>query len=91
MRIYYIIKMNTGLLNKLLEYTIWKRIDGYENYEESISGSVRNVHTKRILKLRISNKGYYNTELWKNNKGKRFNIHRLVAMAFIKNIENILR
>ena len=36
MRIYYIIKMNTELLNKLLEYTIWMPIKGYENYEISI-------------------------------------------------------
>ncbi len=28
----------TELLNKLLEYSIWKQIDGYENYEISICG-----------------------------------------------------
>ena len=80
--------MNTEILNQLLQLTVWMPIKGYENYEISICGQVRNVKTKRILKLRIGNNGYYNIERWKNNKGKRFNIHRLVAMTFIPNIEN---
>ena len=41
---------NIELLNKLLNLTVWKIIDGYENYEVSICGSVRNVKTKRIKK-----------------------------------------
>ena len=76
------------LLNQLLQLTVWMPIDGYDNYEISICAQVRNVKTKRILKLRIGNNGYYSTELWKNNKGKRINIHRLIAMTFIPNIEN---
>ena len=40
---------NTELLNYLLELTIWKTIEDYENYEVPICGSVRNVKTKRIL------------------------------------------
>ena len=47
---------NTELLNKLLSITIWKRIDGYDNYEISICGQVRNVRIKRVLKPRISKK-----------------------------------
>ena len=46
------------LLNQLLSITIWKTIEGYENYEVSICGQVRNVKTKRILRPRIGN-GYY--------------------------------
>ena len=87
MRIYYIIKMNTELLNKLLEYTIWKQIDGYENYEVSICGSVRNVKTKRILHPSINLYGYYCVNICKNGNFKQYKVHRLVINAFIPNIE----
>ena len=79
--------MNTELLNKLLEYTIWMSIKDYDKYEISICGSVRNVHTKRILIPMIRN-GYYHINLYKNKTFKHYNIHRLVANAFIPNIEN---
>ena len=79
---------NTELFNYLLELTIWKTIKSYENYEISICGSVRNFTTKRILKLCIANNGYYCINLYKNNTMKTFNVHRLVAMTFIPNIEN---
>ena len=82
---------NTELLNQLLNLTIWKTIDDYPNYEVSITGSVRNVNTKRILKQKIvgidGNK-YYAIDLWKKNNGKMFKIHRLVAKAFLPNVEN---
>jgi hypothetical protein len=75
-------------LNQLLSYTIWLPIKNYENYEISICGQVRNATTKRILKLRIGNHGYYYIHLWKNGKEKYFLIHRLVAITFIPNIKN---
>jgi hypothetical protein len=78
---------NIELLNKLLELTIWMPIKGYENYEVSISGSVRNVISKKILKPMIRN-GYYHINLRKNGKMKHHNIHRIVANTFIPNIEN---
>ena len=80
--------MNTELLNKLLEYTIWKTIDGYENYEASICGSVRNSKTKRILRPGITNSGYYFVVLCRNCITKTFLIHRLVAKVFIPNLDN---
>ena len=49
---------------------------------------MRNVHTKRILKHRIGNHGYYHVLLYNNCKEKYFLIHRLVAIAFIPNIKN---
>ena len=79
---------NTELLNQLLSITIWKRIDGYDNYEISICGQVRNVRTKRVLKPRISKSGYYRVELYNSIKQSTQNIHRLVAKAFIPNLNN---
>jgi len=76
------------LLNKLLELTVWLPIKDYPNYEISISGSVRNVHSKRILKLRVNKNGYYIVNLYKKNQGKTYYVHRLVCKAFIPNIKN---
>ena len=53
------------LLNQLLEFTIWMPINGYDNYEVSICGQVRNSKTKRLLKQRINRNGYYILELYK--------------------------
>ncbi len=80
--------MNTETLNKLLEYTIWLPIKDYNNYEVSICGSVRNVKTKRILKQMINSNGYYIINLYKNNNMKTFKVHRLIAKAFLPNLEN---
>ncbi len=67
--------MNTEMLNKLLEYTIWMPIKGYDNYQISICGSVRNVKTKKILIPMIRN-SYYHVNLYKNKVMKHYNIHR---------------
>ena len=76
---------NTELLNKLLELTIWKTINNYPNDEVSISGSVRNVATKRILRNRIRN-GYYAVDLYKIKKGK----HLIFIDLFVKHLYQIL-
>lgn len=74
---------------------IWKEISGYEGYYEvSNQGRVRSLDRKvgnrlfegRILKLDITNKGYYRVMLSKNSSNKRFNLHQLVAMAFLGHI-----
>ena len=81
---------------------IWKDIEGYEDlYQVSNMGRVRRLTRNRrgknnslnpiqgrILKLETSS-GYKRIRLYKNNKGKHFQIHRLVAMAFIPNPDNL--
>ena len=66
---------------------IWKPIDGYENYSVSAFGQVRNDTTGKILKGR-KNKGRLGVSLWKNEIKKQFQIHRLVALTFIENLED---
>ena len=39
----------------------------------------------RYLKLRLTKKSYLYVQLYKNNKGKTYKIHRLVSQAFILN------
>lgn len=68
---------------------IWKTIEGFENYQVSNMGRVKNIKTGHILKpfLRGSreNNKYYSVEL----KGKAYFIHRLVAKAFLPNPDNL--
>lgn len=79
---------------------IWKDIKDYEGlYQISNLGNVRSLERKvrinkgyrivknKILKLGIRN-NYYVINLNKNNKKKSFQVHRLVAEAFINNLDN---
>ena len=63
---------------------LWKQIEDYENYEVSTHGRVRNKRTGRYLKFDLSNCGYYRVTLCKNNKPRKFSVHRLVAQAFVE-------
>lgn len=67
----------------------WKSVSGYEKYEVSSLGNVRNIKTKRILKA--SNTGGYYSISITNGKQKTISIHQLVAKAFIPNPENKLQ
>ena len=73
-----------------MEIEEWQKIEEYENYEVSNLGNIRNKKTNRILKICIKG-GYYSTGLSKNSKLKTYDVHRLVAKAFIKNPENKLQ
>ena len=74
---------------------IWKNIEGYENYQVSNLGNVRNLNyngTKGNVKNLVpkkNNSGRLWVELWANGRGKIFLIHRLVGMAFIPNPDNL--
>jgi hypothetical protein len=65
----------------------WKLVNDYDNYEVSTLGNVRNSDTGRILKTACRG-GYLTVGLCKNSNGRTFQLHRLVALAFIDNPEN---
>ena len=81
---------------------IWKPIEGYEDlYQVSSYGRVKsNDRTEicknglvrfregKILKPHQNYNGYLWVSLCKNDKRKKNKIHRLVAQAFIPNINN---
>jgi hypothetical protein len=65
----------------------WTQIQDYDNYEVSTLGNVRNSDTGRVLKPACRG-GYLTVGLCKNSNGRTFQVHRLVALAFIDNPEN---
>ena len=67
--------------------TEWKKIYGYENYEVSEDGNVRNSQTGYNLRHTVDKQGYHLVGLSKNGKRKTQVVHRLVAQAFIDNPE----
>ena len=73
---------------------IWKPVVGYEGlYEVSNLGKVKAIkwhrgEEEKEMRPYTTYKGYLRLRLTKNGKGKQFQIHRLVAEAFIPNPEN---
>lgn len=81
---------------------IWKDVAGYEGlYQVSNLGKVRSLDRKikcsnsirfykgKILSQCIDDKGYYRVLLSAAAKHKSVQVHRLVAKAFIANLDNL--
>lgn len=67
----------------------WKILKENENYSINEKGEIKNNITKKILRPSINkDSGYYQIDLWKNNKSRNYALHRLVANNFIPNLEN---
>jgi len=70
-----------------MEY--WKSIIGYENkYLISSKGRVKSLKTNKLLKQSLD-RSYFYVCLSKNGIVKNFRIHRLVALHFIINDQNL--
>ena len=83
---------------------VWKQIKDFEGlYEVSNTGVIRSVDryvrntskSKRFVKgnikpqnIRSTTCEYLHVNLWKDNKGTTFSVHRLMAKTFIPNEEN---
>ena len=65
----------------------WRKIEGKNNYSVSENGDVRNDKTGRILKPHKGTSGYYQIML--GRKTVPLYVHRLVAIAFIPNPQNL--
>lgn len=71
---------------------IWKDIEGYEKlYQVSNWGRVKSLKfgKERILKVTKDAKGYLTICLYKDGKTKNYKVHRLVALAFLPNPDNL--
>ena len=69
------------------EQIITKIRTGYPNYSITNSGIIKNLKTKKNLKGTIGKDGYISVKLINNSGRKSHKVHRLVAEAFLKNIE----
>jgi hypothetical protein len=58
---------------------MWLPIPGFNNYEASIEGQIKNRKTKRILKQQKTRGGYYRVIL----NQKSYLVHRVVALTFL--------
>ena len=81
----------------------WKSIPGYEGlYEVSSYGRVKSLEKSYIRKNGVidhkpeiilspknNGKGYFTVCLYKNKTHKYYLIHRLVAQAFLPNLDNL--
>lgn len=63
----------------------WVPIIDFPNYLISDYGRIINKNTKRIKKTPLDNNGYPHTNLWRNNKGKTYQVHRLEYQSFHPN------
>ncbi len=88
-----------------MENEIWKDIPGYEGvFRVSNLGKVKScrrivqapahiggvrIKEERILSQEVAPNGYYRVQLHIDNKNRHVLVHRLVAIAFIPNDENL--
>ncbi len=74
---------------------IWKDIPGYEGlYQVSSCGNVRSMNYRglgkvKVLKTAEDKRGYTHVNLFKDKIPKTCQVHRLVAIAFIPNPNNL--
>jgi anaerobic ribonucleoside-triphosphate reductase activating protein len=75
---------------------IWRDIEGFKGYQVSNLGNVRSLNYRKTnkiqnLKLYLSgpNRGYKSVSMQVGDKVIRRNVHRLVAIAFIPNPQNL--
>jgi hypothetical protein len=67
---------------------IWKPIPFEPRYSVSNMGRVRNSWGKEFY-YRMIKKGYYRVRFPHNGKDRNYLVHRLVALAFIDNPDNL--
>lgn len=75
-----------------MQVEIWKPIPNYEGlYEVSNLGRIRSLYNYRKYNVLTQNikRGYYQIGLRKNGIRKWYQVHRLVAQAFIPNPDNL--
>ena len=68
---------------------MWMIVDKYPRYEVSDDGKVRVIKNNKILKNSVDARGYYKVTLTNDEGRKTFFVHRLVAMAFVPNPNNL--
>lgn len=70
---------------------IWNKIEDWPDYQISNFGRIKSLkfNKERILKHSIDKRGYKRVVLRHNGEQKTFQVHKLVAIAFIPNPNNL--
>lgn len=81
-----------------IQAEVWKNIPDWPNYMASSFGRIKSIikntghqHFKQreyILKQHLPKRGYYQVVLHNNTQKRTFEVHRLIALSHILNIEN---
>ena len=67
----------------------WCIIDSNPDYQVSNTGLVKSIKFNRVMVLRPQlRNGYWAVRLYKNGTQTMYDVHRLVALAFISNPDN---
>lgn len=72
----------------------WRDIKGYEKYQISNLGRVRSLNYRQtgrvqVLRPKKGKCGYLHITLYKDGYRKHYQVHRLVAQAFLENPDNL--
>lgn len=68
---------------------VWKPIPNFERYYASINGEIYSTISCRILTPHPNSSGYLSLGIYNSsNKVKSTSVHRLIASAFLQNINN---
>lgn len=68
---------------------MWKPIPGLEKYEVCENGCVRRKETQHIIPPQVNTAGYLRVILYDGRKPVKYFVHRLVAMLYIPNPDNL--
>lgn len=69
---------------------VFLSVPGYEGlYEVSNLGNIKSLRSGKLLKQACDKVGYKLVCLTKDGKSKSYSVHRLVALAFLPNPENL--
>ena len=63
----------------------FRKIEGYDNYEVSNLGNVKNIKRQTLLTQSLDKDGYRKLALFQNKKYTHFRVHRLVALMWLPN------
>lgn len=66
-----------------------KKIKDFDNYYITKDGKVFSIISNKYLKQYLGTNGYYQVDLRKNNKTYKLTIHRLLALTYIDNPNNL--